>query len=40
MNASFIFFMIIAIGGLITYPDVVLKLLAAWLVIVVVKLVC
>ena len=40
MNASLIFFTVAAIGALITYPDVVLKLLAVWFVIVVAKLVC
>ena len=40
MNASLVFFAFFAIGALITYPDVVLKLLAIWLTIVVVKLAC
>ena len=40
MNASLVFFTFFAIGTLITYPDAVLKLLAIWLVVVVVKLVC
>lgn len=40
MNASLIFFTFFAFGALITYPDVVLKLLTIWMVIVVVKLVC
>ena len=39
MNASLIFFTVFAVGALITYPDVVLELLALWLAIVLVKLV-
>ena len=39
MNASLIFFMIVALGAIITYPHVVLKLLAIWIVVVAVKLV-
>ena len=39
MNASLIFFTIFLLGACITYPHVVLKLLAIWIAIVAVKLV-
>ena len=39
MNASFIFFTMFVLGAGITYPHVVLKLLAIWMAIVAVKLV-
>ena len=40
MNASFVFYALFVVGACVTYPDVVLKLLAFWLVIVIIKLSC
>ena len=39
MNASLIFFTIFALGAIIAYPHVVLKLVAIWMAIFIVKLV-
>ena len=39
MSAQLIFFLFFVVGALVTYPEVVLKLLLIWIAIVAVKLI-
>ena len=39
MNAQLIFLLAFALGAVVAYPDVVLKLLVIWITIITVKLV-
>lgn len=38
MNAQFVFFAVMFAGGLVTYPEILLKLFAVWILAVAIKL--